>query len=183
MSLPLTPEHYSAEEVARLLALEPLDREGGFFRRVAESPLTLPGSALPPAIGGDRRAWSCIYMLLTPGGFSAMHRLVMEEIWFLVAGDPLESLRLSPDGTGHWTRLGADPAAGVQLHDVVPSRTWQGTRLVAGGRWALATLVVVPEFTWKDFEMGERTALTAAYPAFAADIAALTRVQPPAGAR
>ncbi len=183
MGSPLTPEHYSAEQVVQLLGLEPLDREGGFFRRVGESLLMLPGTALPAAIGGDRRAWSCIYMLLTPGGFSALHRLAIEEIWFLVAGDPLESLRLASDGSGGWVRLGASPGNGLRLHDVVAAQTWQGTKLAAGGRWGLAALVVVPEFTWQDFELGERTALTAAYPAFAADIAGLTRGQPPAGSR
>lgn len=183
MTTPLTPEHYSAEEVVRLLGLEPLDKEGGFFRRVAESQLVLPGAALPAAIGGDRRAYSVIYMLLTPGGFSAMHRLVMDEIWFFVAGDPLESLRLSPDGVGKWVHLGPQRNGALNLHDVVAGHTWQGTRLAEGGHWGLASLVVVPEFTWKDFELGDRAVLTATYPAFSGDIAALTRVQPPTGTK
>jgi hypothetical protein len=164
--------------VLRLFGLEPLDQEGGYFRRVAESPLVIPGTVLPAAIGGDRRAYSVIYLLLTTGGFSALHRLTMDEIWFYLAGDPIESLRLSPGGAG-WVKL---DAAG-RRHDVVPAQTWQGTRLAAGGRWALCSMVVVPEFTWKDFELGDRAALASAYPAHAADIAALTRERPPAGSR
>ena len=181
MSRALTPENYTAAQLVEALGLAPLDAEGGFFRRVGESPLVLPGQALPAALGGDRRAWSSIFMLLTPGGFSALHRLAQEELWFFVAGDPVESLRLAPDGSGGWTKLGVGEDGALRLHDVVPARTWQGTRLAAGGRWALASLVVVPEFTWRDFELGERAALTAVYPGFAAEITALTREQPPAG--
>ena len=60
---PLSPGHYTAEEVARLLQLEPLELEGGYFRRTAESALILPGG---------KRAWSTIYSLITPEGFSAL---------------------------------------------------------------------------------------------------------------
>jgi hypothetical protein len=164
---PLTPEHYPAEEVVRLLGLAPLEREGGFFRRSAESAALLPG--------GDRRAWSAIYALFTPEGFSALHRLAAEEIWFFQAGDPLESLRLSPDGRSQWVKLGLNPAAGERPQDVVAAGIWQGTRLAPGGRWALVSCVVAPEFLWSDFELGGREALATAHPDRAADIRALTR--------
>ncbi len=164
---PLNPENYSAEEVACLLRLEPLDQEGGFFRRSAESALVLPGT--------NRRGWSAIYSLLTPDGFSALHRLAADEVWCFHAGDTLESLRLGPDGGGKWVRMGWNLAAGELPQDVVAARVWQGTRLVRGGRWALASCMVVPEFLWGDFELGERAALTAAYPDWTAEIRALTR--------
>jgi hypothetical protein len=165
---PLTPEHYTAEEVVRLLGLAPLEREGGFFRRTAESDAILPG--------GDRRAWSAIYALFTPEGFSALHRLTADEIWCFHAGDPLESLRLSPDGGSQWVKLGLNLAAGERPQDVVPAQVWQGTRLAPGGRWALVSCVVAPEFLWSDFELGGREALAAAHPEFAEGIRALTRV-------
>ncbi len=173
-SRPLTPEHYSAGEVVRLLGLAPLEREGGFFRRTAESDAILPG--------GDRRAWSAIYALFTPEGFSALHRLTAAEIWCFHAGDPLESLRLFPDGSSRWVTLGLNPAAGERPQDVVAAGVWQGTRLAPGGRWALVSCVVTPEFRWTDFELGGREALCAAYPDWAADIDALTRVSGGGGA-
>ena len=163
----LSPDTHSAEEVVRLLGLEPLDQEGGFFRRTAASEVVRPG--------GGRRGWSVIYSLITPTGFSALHRLTGDEVWCFHAGDALESLRLKPDGSGHWVKLGANLSAGEQLQDVVRAHTWQGTRLVAGGRWALVSCVVVPEFKWEDFELGGREKLTAAYPAWAEDIRGLTR--------
>ncbi|MFI5336360.1 MAG: cupin domain-containing protein [Opitutales bacterium] len=182
MTKPLTSGNYSAEEVVALLGLQPLDQEGGWFRRTGESALMLPAAVLPPVPGGDRRAFSLSYALFTAAGFSALHRLAPEEVWCFHAGDALEMLQLSPLG-GIRVRLGAGLAEGEQLHAVVPAGHWQGTRLVPGGRWALISMLVVPEFTWRDFELGDRAALTARYPAWSGDIAALTRAQPPSGSK
>lgn len=168
----LSPDHLTAWDVVRLLKLEPLDQEGGYFRRTGEAATVLPGG---------KRAWSMIYFLVTPDGFSAMHRVAEDEIWTFHAGDPLESLRLKPDGTGEWVKLGLNLAHGERPQDVVPAQAWQGTRLAPGGRWALVTCVVAPEFRPGDFELGGCEALVAAYPAFADGIRALTRLVPPAG--
>jgi hypothetical protein len=168
----LSPETHTAADVVRLLQLEPLDQEGGYFRRTGESTTVLPGG---------KRAWSMIYSLITPEGFSALHRLATDETWCFHAGDPLESLRLRPDGSGEWMKLGLHLAAGERPQDVVPAQVWQGTRLAAGGRWALVTCVVAPEFVWGDFELGSRETLSAAYPAFAEGIRVLTRVAPSRG--
>ena len=175
-SRPLSPGHFTASEVVERLGLEVIDQEGGFFRRTAES-------ALRPAGLGGRRAWSAIYSLLTPDGFSAFHRLPADEVWCFHAGDSLESLRLKPDGTGEWVRLGLDFLAGDQPQSVVPAQTWQGTRLLPGGRWALSSCLVSPEFVWEDFVLGDRAALIAAYPVWSAGIKTLTRPHPPAGRR
>ena len=164
---PLSPDTHTAEEVARLLELSPLDQEGGFFRRSAEADEILPGSA--------RRAYSVIYFLITPTGFSAMHKLETDEIWSFHCGDPLESLRLAPGGAGKIVKLGLDLAAGESPQDVVPAGVWQGTRLKTGGRWALVSCVVAPEFRWSEFTLGDWRELTKGYPAFAQEILGLTR--------
>ena len=168
----LSPDHQTAWDVVRLLKLEPLDQEGGYFRRTGESTTTQPGGP---------RAWSMIYSLITAGGFSALHRLRQDEVWCYHAGDPLESLRLKPDGSGEWVKLGLNLAHGERPQDVVSAQTWQGTRLAAGGRWALVTCVVAPEFVWSEFELGAREVLQAGWPEFAEGIRALTRAQPPKG--
>jgi len=95
----------------------------------------------------------------------------------------LESLRLYPDGKGEWVKLGLNLVRDERPQDVVGAGVWQGTRLAAGGRWALASCVVAPEFVWSDFELGERSALGVTYPDFAADIAVLTRDRPAAGVK
>lgn len=171
----LEPSTWPASAVARALGLEPLPLEGGWFRRTYASDLVLPAGSLPSIFNGRRRSASCIFTLLTPEGFSAMHRLVSDEIWCFHAGDALESLRLYPDGSGECVVLGLDLAAGQRPQDVVPAHAWQGTRLRQGGRWALVSCMVTPEFVWDDFELGVRGPLAERYPDFANDIAALTR--------
>lgn len=168
---------HTAEQVVAALQLEPLDQEGGFFRRTAEAGYYVRRE------GVESRAYSVIYALFTPASFSALHVLTTDEVWCWHAGDALESLRLRSDGSGEWVRLGTDLAAGEKPQDVIPSGVWQGTRLVAGGRWALVSCIMAPEFRWEDFELGDRSELTAAYPDWTEGIAGLTRVVPPAGRR
>ncbi len=176
------PNDVTARALIERLGLQPLDQEGGWFRRTAEA-----GRWVAPAGGegeaGAERAYSAIYALFTPEAFSALHVLAKDEIWCWHAGDALESLRLQPDGRGEWVRLGMDVAAGERPQDVVAAGVWQGTRLVAGGRWALVSCVVAPEFRWNDFTLGERAALIERYPDYRDGIAALTRDDPAQGGR
>lgn len=181
--LVLDPAVVSADVVARHLGLEPLDQEGGWFRRTYVSDLAWPPGTLPAIYEGRRQAASAIYALFTPDGFSAMHRLITDEIWCFHAGDPLESLRLHPDGAFEWVRLGLAVGEGQRPQDVVMGHVWQGTRLAAGGRWALVSCVMAPEFAWADFELGDRAALAGRFPEAAEGIAALTRDVPPVGQR
>lgn len=171
----MTPDTYTAAEVVAALGLEPLDQEGGFFRRTVEAGYYVRREELA------LRAYSVIYALFTPDAFSAMHLLTTDEVWCWHAGDTLESLRLHPDGRGEWVRLGLDLPAGDQPQDVIAAGVWQGTRLAEGGRWALVSCVMAPEFRWEDFTLGERTSLSATYPDWADGIAQLTRAEAPAG--
>lgn len=165
----LSPDSHTAEDVIRLLRLEPLPHEGGFFRRTAESPSFIDSP------WGRRRTWSSIYALFTPEGMSAMHRLRQDEVWCFHAGDPLEGLRLPPDGPGERVILGLDPEKGCRSQDIVLARTWQGARVAPGGRWSLVSCVVAPEFLWEDFELGTAEPLVRAYPDCESLIRALTR--------
>lgn len=164
---PLSPRTHSAADVIRLLDLAPLPTEGGWFRRTAESDLRVPG--------GDRRACSAIQFLVTPEAFSALHRVDAVETWCFHAGDPLELLVLPERGAGRLVTLGADLVGGQALQEMVPAGAWQGARLKTGGRWGLVSCVVAPEYRPEGFALAARAELAAAYPDFAAEIAALTR--------
>lgn len=166
---PLSPATHSAEEVIRALGLAPLAREGGFFRRTMESAQRVPGS--------DRRVCSAIYFLLTPEGFSALHTVDADETWCFHAGDPVELLHLPPNGhgPGRQVRLGLDWGKGEVAQHAVPAGDWQGARLIPGGRWALVTCVVAPEYRDEGFVLGKRDELVAAFPAWTEQVKALTR--------
>ena len=58
---------------------------------------------------------------------------------------------------------------------LVPRGVWQGSRLKAGGKFALLGTTVAPGFEFADFELANRETLLAAYPAHAELIRALTR--------
>lgn len=141
------------------LALAPLPREGGFFRQTwcsAES--------------------SAILFLMTPDGFSALHRMAQDEMWHFHAGDPVEHVQLTANGA-RLTRLGAEVLAGEAPQLLVPRGTWQGARLAPGGRrgFALVGCTVTPPWDERGFELGERARLERAFAGAEAWIAALTR--------
>jgi uncharacterized protein len=164
----------SAGDVKRLLGLEPLEPEGGCFCETYRSRAQLAPGTLP---GHDaaRPLATAIYYLLEPGTFSALHRLRADEVFHFYLGDPVEMLQLGPGEDGRVLRLGGDLAAGERPQVVVTGGTWQGTRLVAGGRWALLGTTVAPGFDPADFELGRRAELAARWPAHRERIAALTR--------
>ncbi len=153
----------------------PHAREGGFFVETFRARERFAADALGPGWPGPRALATAIYYLLTPDAFSALHRLRSDEVFHFYLGDPVEMLHLMPDGSGRVLLLGTDLAAGMRPQVVVPKGVWQGSRLVAGGRFALLGTTVSPGFDPADFEPGEREGLLEAYPGFHERIAALTR--------
>jgi uncharacterized protein len=164
----------TAEEIIELLKLQPHPKEGGFFSETWRADETIPRDVLPPRYGGARAFGTCIYYLLTPATFSAMHRLRSDEIFHFYLGDPVEMLQLLPNGTGKTVVLGTDLRAGMQPQVIVPRDVWQGSRLVAGGRFALLGTTVAPGFDFADYEDGRRDDLVVNYPQFREKIIALT---------
>lgn len=163
-----------AEDVIRLLNLQPHPIEGGHFRETHRSGLTLPGSALP-AHRDDRSAATAIYYLLTTGAVSEMHQLPGEELFHYYAGDPLETLLLYPDGRGEVRALGIDFDAGQEPQLAIPADVWQGSTPTAGPHgYTLIGSTMAPGFDYTDYVRGTRGPLVAKWPAFAERIEKLT---------
>jgi predicted cupin superfamily sugar epimerase len=158
-----------AEELIRLLHLEPLPREGGWYRETFRSSLQLPVNAISPRYGTARSASTAIYYLLTPDTFSALHRLPTDEVFHFYLGDPVEMLQLgpNPEDGGRIVTLGSDILAGQQVQTVVPAGVWQGSVLRSGGAFALMGTTMAPGFDFADYEAADRDALIAAFPDFA----------------
>ncbi|HEX9675428.1 MAG TPA: cupin domain-containing protein [Anaerolineales bacterium] len=167
----------TADRIIQLLGLEPLPEEGGLFRQTYRSGEQIPAAALPSRYGGPRRFATAIYYLLTdaPDSFSALHRLKTDEVYHFYLGDPVEMLLLHPDGGSERPILGQDLAAGQQVQLVVPAGSWQGSRLMPGGRCALMGTTTAPGYEQDDFELGERERLLSGYPEQAELIRGLTR--------
>jgi predicted cupin superfamily sugar epimerase len=158
-----------AQKIIAALKLAPLPREGGWFRQTWRS---------PEAFGPGRAVGSAIYFFLTTDDFSALHRLRTTEIWHFYAGDPVLHWQLDPAvATSCSAMLGPEVLAGHVTQLVVPGGAWQGARVVAGGArgWALLGCTMAPGWEEREFELGERTALSREFPEAAAHIRGLTR--------
>jgi predicted cupin superfamily sugar epimerase len=166
----------TAEEVIELLQLEPLPIEGGYYHMTYRADETLDAVSLPERYGGPRATGGAIYYLLHGDHFSALHRLLTDEVYHFYLGQPVEMLLLYPDGHDEVVRLGPDLAAGERVQMVVPRGVWQGTRLTdrADG-FALMGTTMAPAYEQADFELGDREALIAAWPQRAEQIRTLTR--------
>ena len=165
----------TAEQIRELLKLRPLPVEGGYFTESYQSKDTVHGDALPPVFSGERLLASAIYYMFTPDTFSAIHRLAGDEIFHFYLGDPVEMLLLKPDGSGQAVLLGQDISAGMRVQHTVAGGTWQGSRLIPGGKFALLGTTMAPGFDPADYEVGKRQELSAAYPPYAPLITLLTR--------
>ncbi len=134
----------TADEIARLLDLEPLPGEGGRFR------LTFH----------DGRS-SAIHFLLSGDDASAMHRVDAPEVWHHYAGAPVLLLLLLDDGAREVV-LGDDLAAGQRPQVVVPAGVWQGA--ISTGAWSLGGTTMAPPWHEDGFELGDTEQLIERWP-------------------
>jgi uncharacterized protein len=169
------PGELTAQRIRDLLNLRPHPIEGGYFTETYRSERSLSPDVLGQAYSGPRLLGTGIFYLLTPDTFSAMHRLPGDELFHFYLGDPVEMLQLNPDGTAEIVTLGQDIAEGMRLQHCVPGGWWQGSRLIAGGQFALLGTTMSPGFDYADYETGDRAELTRAFPDHAARINSLTR--------
>jgi len=159
----------TAEEIKRLLKLEPHPVEGGWYRRTYTSEVSVA------LLRGVRPYGTAIYYLLEEGTFSEMHVLASDEMFHFYLGDPVEMLQLYPNGGSAVFTLGPDLMAGQHVQMVVPAGVWQGTRLVDGGKVALLGCTVTPGFDFADYRNASADELIATWPLEAARIKKLTR--------
>lgn len=155
--------------------MRPHPIEGGYFAETYRSEMKIAREILGPAYSGERLIGTAIFYLLTPETFSAMHKLPGDELFHFYLGGAVEMLQLHPEGRSEVILLGQDIAAGMRLQHNVPGGCWQGSRLVAGGGYALLGTTMSPGFDYADYVTGDRDKLTAAYPERATMIAARTR--------
>jgi predicted cupin superfamily sugar epimerase len=161
-------------EAAQVIArhgLQPLPKEGGFFRRTWTSSETVPGSP-------GRPAGTAILYLMTAGDFSALHVLDADELWRYQSGDPVEHVRLDPrSGTVQSVVLGFDVSAGHVSQLVVPAGVWQGARPLSGGvrGWSLVAATCTPGWDDAGFVLGDPRELGAKFPGAADGIRKFSR--------
>jgi predicted cupin superfamily sugar epimerase len=143
----------TAQEIIDALGMTPIPGEGAWF-----------------APGPRTQELSSITVLLTDAtdGFSAMHRLEIDEGWQWLEGSPVALLRLRRGGRGVLNLL---DARNRQI--LVRRGDWQGAAPM--GPWALVACWCSPASRDRHFTLGDADELVAAYPTFEREIRALTR--------
>lgn len=136
--------HPRAEELIRVLELEP-HPEGGHFRRVYASTTQLVAN------GRTRPALTAIRYLLARGESSRWHRVDADEGWHWQEGDALALLQFDPASNRLQATTLGDSARGLQPMQVVPAGSWQAARPL--GDYALVACTVAPGFAWEGFEL------------------------------
>ena len=144
--------------------------EGGWYRETYRSAEGVEAAALPARFGGARALSTAIYYLLRAGERSALHRIKSDEVWHHYAGGAVTLWLLEEPGHALEVRLDGDSEPQV----IVPAGAWYGARVVEGGAYALMGGTVAPGFDFADFELADRAALLATWPAQRAIIEALT---------
>ena len=162
------------EEIIKKLGLVPLPEEGGFyfesFRSNIEVSLDLNGNGIKEI----RKASTCIYYLITPEDYSALHKVKSDETFHFYMGDPVEMFQIDEYGARK-VLIGSDILNGETPQVIVPAGMWQGTRLKEGGKFALMGTTVSPGFEFIDFELASREEMLKRFPDQEEDILKYTR--------
>ena len=148
--------------------------EGGYYKVTYTSDDILSEEKLPKRYKSKRALSNAIYYLLEPGIFSAFHRLESDEIWHFYAGDPVELSLIHPDGRSETVILGSDVLGGEKPQFPVRRGTWEGAKLVDGGKYALLGTTIAPGYEEADFEIGDRKTLLEKFPSHGDLIRSLT---------
>lgn len=143
----------TAEQIIAEFGMQPIPDEGAWF-----------------APGPRTQELSSITVLLTDqaDGFSAMHKLTIDEGWQWLDGAPVALLRLRRGGRGVLNLL--DQRTRQML---VRRGDWQGAAPM--GPWSLVACWCSPAFRDSHFTLGDADELIARYPSFEREIRALTR--------
>lgn len=127
------------KEIIAKLNLQPLSVEGGYFSKI----ITLTDKS-------NKQIGSSIYYLVTKDSFSSLHKVLKDEIWYFLEGDPLLQITYDEKGTFIEKKLGK-VSEGFEPVSLVKKNVWQATKLQDNGSWALVATCVIPGFEPNDF--------------------------------
>lgn len=149
--------------------------EGGCYREIYRSPITINKNSLPDSFHGAISVCTAIYFLLEKNQFSAFHRIASDEIWHFYYGDTLIIYEIEPDGKMTEHKLGSNAEAGEVFQAVIKAGNWFASRVAHGEGYALVGCTVSPGFDFEDFELAERKAMIDQFPKHEELIIQLTR--------
>jgi hypothetical protein len=138
--------------------------EGGFFREIYSSKLSIDGNLLSGEFNGRRNLSTSIYFLLRSSDVSRFHMLRSDEIWYYHTGSSLTIYSIDADGKQGEIVLGKDIEKNEVLQAVMPAGTIFGAALNEPDSFSIVGCMVSPGFTFEDFELLDRQLLLKKYP-------------------
>lgn len=136
--------------------------EGGAYKEVYRSGLSLPRTCLTDQHNGDRNAMTNIFFLLEYGEFSAFHRIASDELWHYYDGEDLQIYEITPDGTLIKHTLGNSAISTPFV--AIKAGSWFGSRVEEVNGYTLCGCTVSPGFDFADFELADSVKLTSLHP-------------------
>ena len=167
--VPEKPNELSADEVRKLLKLEP-HATCGFVRVTFMSKERIAPGGLPAPFAAGRPVGSALYFMVTPGAPVRLHRIRNDQLYHYYLGDPLEVLMLRVDGTTERVVVGPDVRGGQLVQLPIPGNTFHTARVIGRRRWFLGASTEWPGVEPVDVEIGNVDALVAKYPPVADDL-------------
>jgi len=142
------------------LGLQP-HPEGGYYREVFRSDMQVvrAGSA------NIKQACTSIYYLLEGKEFSGFHRIASDELWYFHKGSALVIHAINETG-GHTAHELSDGPNG-SLSVAIEAGLWFAAQIFSGEGFTLVSCAVAPAFEFTEFEMADKSTLTALYPGHA----------------
>ncbi|MCE5340527.1 MAG: cupin domain-containing protein [Planctomycetaceae bacterium] len=152
----------TAKDIIKMFNMIPLPDEGGFYVETYRASEKI--NNLPARYEGRRTFSTAILYLITPTSFSKLHKVKSDEVFHFHLGDPVEMLQINETGKTETQILGTDCLKGQKPQAVVYKDTWQGTKLVKGGKFALLGCTVAPGFEFADYISADRDVLIKQFP-------------------
>ena len=121
--------------------------EGGYYREIFRSERHVGADGGR----GQRLGLTAIYFLLSAGQRSRWHRVLSDEAWCHLEGDPLTLLRFDMQSGSHTSALLGRFSPSMEPVCVVPAGIWQAAE--PAGEYALVSCYVGPGFEFEDFSL------------------------------
>jgi predicted cupin superfamily sugar epimerase len=138
--------------------------EGGFYKRTYAADQVISKDCLGDEFVGERLISTAIYYLLTPGTFSAFHRIKSDELWHFYKGTSLYIHVIHPTGNYEILKLGDNLLNGESFQHLVKAGSWFASVPSKPHGYTFVGCTVSPGFDFNDFELADREMLSSAFP-------------------
>lgn len=158
------PKNYIGRIASNLINELELEKhpEGGWYKEMYRSNLSIKKDGLPDSFNGDRNAITSIFYMLCDTEFSSFHKIKSPETWYFHKGMNLVIHIIFPGGEYKKVIL-SDKKDRILQYTVEPN-CWFAAELEDAYGYTLVSCAVAPGFHFKDFELAKADNMMMKYP-------------------